>query len=283
MSQATTSVQRSRYSDGPDRFGGSRVLGATLLLTALTACSTSLSSPAWAQDPDVPKKSADVAILIVSDEGNAAMLVREKALIGEMARTLKKQQRVQILSYHFNKPRERTYCEKKLNILSEDLLFVGVVSLADRVPKKVLYRLDRIVSPARAANDVLARSDELLGIVPAATASTTVAAPTVPETPVVSTPSPQTPPTGHVNSVSSKSKLSASGNWRVQLGVFSAMKNAQEVIDQLKKKGYEGKVDKADDKLKVYVGPYANKEDAQQGAAELRGDGFDKGFVVEAK
>ena len=83
----------------------------------------------------------DYAILIVGDEGTAEMLRQEKVLINEMAKLIRNQspdQRLPIYSYHFNKERERAYCENKLNVLSEDLLFVGIVQLKDKVPLKAV-------------------------------------------------------------------------------------------------------------------------------------------------
>jgi hypothetical protein len=261
--------------------------GAALTMGLLAWVTGALAFPVQAQEET--RKASDTAILIVGDDANPEMLRREKALIGEMARMLKKQQRIPIYSYHFNKARERSYCEKKLNILSEDLLFVGVVSLADRVPKKVLYRIDRIVTPARAAADVLNRSDEMIGVAEGANVQ---AVTPPPETAPVKTPAPSEPaetpkpPSREVRHVGLR--LATTGRWRVQLGVFSQMKNAQEVLDQLKSKGYEGKVDKlaGEDKalmFKVFVGPFAAKEDAVQGAADLRAGGFAQSFVVETK
>jgi hypothetical protein len=236
----------------------------TVLLVALTL------APGWlsAQEP-----SPDYAILIVGDEGDTEMKDKEKALIKEMAKSLSRQQKIPIYSYHFNKERERAYCEKKLNILREDLLFVGIVSLKDRVPRKVMYRLDRITNPARSALDIVARADELTGVAEATPS---------PDATVAATASPA--PAGSPQAAASPG---APGAWRVQLGSFTQLKGAQELVDRLKTKGYDAKVDKlgADTpapQFKVWIGTFTTKEDATQAQAELKNDGFKEGFVTEA-
>jgi cell division septation protein DedD len=238
----------------------SRSVRVALFGAALVA-SSALSQ---AQQPD-PAATADYAILIVGDESDANVLLKEKVLIQEMAKSLKKPYRLPIYSYHFNKERERTYCEKKLNVLKEDLLFIGLVSLKDRVPRKIVFRIDRIVTPSRAAAEIVARADELS-----------------PETPSAS-PSPSDTPTA---SPSPSASPGGPGRFRVQLGVFAQQKSAQDLFDQLKAKGYEGKIEKISgdggkDNFKVWVGSFQTREDAQQATTELQADGFAKGFVVE--
>lgn len=224
----------------------------------------------WAQS----EVAADYAILIVGDELNAELLRREKVLIQEMAKNIKKQQRLPIYSYHFNKDRERTYCEKKLGILREDLLFVGIVSLADKVPRKIVYRLDRIVAPPRAAKDIVARAEELTA------EEAPQVSPSPSQTPEL-TPSPSPSPGEEVTPAPN------AGRFRVQLGVFTQQKFAQDLVDQLKAKGYEARFEKVTsdgkESFKVWVGSFQTKEDAQQANTELQADGFEKGFVVEAR
>ncbi len=229
----------------------------TILLLTLTL------APAWlaAQEP-----APEYAILIVGDEGDTEMKAREKTLIQEMAKSLRKQQKVPIYSYHFNKERERVYCEKKLNILREDLLFVGIVSLKDRVPRKVVYRLDRITNPPRSAADVVARADELTGVAEATATPepTTAANVTASPAAVASTP----------------------GAWRVQLGVFTEVKGAQDLVDRLKSKGFpDAKFDKVGEagspQYKVWVGTFSTKEDAAQAESELKASGFKDTFLTE--
>lgn len=235
-------------------------LSVMILLLALTL------APAWLSAQEPPP---DYAILIVGDEGDTEMKDKEKALIQEMAKSLRKQQKIPIYSYHFNKERERAYCEKKLNILREDLLFVGIVSLKDRVPRKVMYRLDRITNPARSAADIVARADELTGV---AEATPTPEATTAAASPL---------PAGSPQAAASP------GAWRVQLGSFTQIKGAQELVDRLKAKGYDAKVDKLGQdttapQFKVWIGTFTSKEDATQAQAELKNDGFKEGFVTEA-
>ena len=132
----------------------------SLFVFAILFCSVLAYGPVQAQ------QQPSYAILIVGDEDNAEMIRQEKVLIGEMAKMIRKQStdmRLKIFSYHFNKQRERAYCEAKLNVLSEDLLFVGIVRLDEkRVPIKVVYRVDRINNPARAAKDIISRGEELV-------------------------------------------------------------------------------------------------------------------------
>ncbi|MFN8612844.1 MAG: SPOR domain-containing protein [Vulcanimicrobiota bacterium] len=224
------------------------------------------ASSALTQAQTEPAATADYAILIVGDESDANVLLKEKVLIQEMAKSLKKPYRLPIYSYHFNKERERTYCEKKLNVLKEDLLFIGLVSLKDRVPRKIVFRIDRIVTPSRAAAEIVARADEFS-----------------PEASPSASASPSESPTA---SPSPSSSPGASGRFRVQLGVFAQQKSAQDLFDQLKAKGYEAKVEKiagdgGKENYKVWVGSFQTKEDAQQATTELQADGFAKGFVVE--
>jgi septal ring-binding cell division protein DamX len=232
---------------------------AALFLLAATSAMTVAQTETPASD--------DYAILIVGDESDAEVLRKEKVLIQEMAKSLKKQSRLPIYSYHFNKERERSYCEKKLNVLREDLLFIGIVSLKDRVPRKIVYRLDRIVTPSRAAADIILRADELLAPDTSPSPSPSLSPDSTPST------SPSPNPGG-------------AGKFRVQLAVFTQQKTAQDLVDRLKVKGYEAKVEKmpgdaGKEVFKVWVGTFQTKEDAQQASTELQADGFEKGFVVE--
>ena len=150
---------------------------------ALGLCLVGGAVPAWAQSA-----SSSYAILIVGDESKAEAAKSEKTLISEIASGLeskngtaykfpKARSSRQVYSYHFNKEQEKRYCEKKLDILSEDILFVGIIEVQpDRYPKRIVYRLDRIVNPKRSANDVLTRIEELMT---AEAAGTTAKAPAV--------------------------------------------------------------------------------------------------------
>ena len=222
----------------------------------------------------------DYAILIVGDEGNAEMLRREKVLIGEMAKRIRKQnpsQRLPIFSYHFNKQRERTYCEKKLNVLAEDLLFVGIVPLKNKVPLKVVYRIDRIVNATRAANDVLNRAEE---IVQENVTTVPVVAP--PATP------PVTPPaTNPDNGNSIPTEVSGSG-FRIQLGSFTQLKYAEDRVAEATRGGMKVSVFKSlgpdgDTLYKVLSSSYADKAAAQTKLQEFQEAGFDQAFLTRAK
>ena len=175
--------------------------------------SIGLALPASSQTP----ATDEYAILIVGDEGAAEMLREEQVLINEMGKHIREQtpeERLPILSYHFNKERERAYCENKLNVLSEDLLFVGIVRLQNKVPQKVIYRVDRINNPSRAAKDILLRAEEILS---EANPEAVESVPTPDETPSP----PSTPPADGTAAVGQ--------GFRVQLGSFSQLKHAQDV------------------------------------------------------
>ena len=220
------------------------------------------------------------AILIVGNGGHAEMQRQEQVLIQQMAKTLRQREpgkKLPIFSYHFEKQRERAYCEKNLNVLAEDLLFVGIVRLENRVPRKVVYRIDRINNPARAAKDVLQRAEELeaeLSPAPAPDAS---------KTPQVSTtPQPQETPTV---SPAPKNESQLAPGWRIQLGSFSQLKYAEEQSAELEGIGYEASINRANDfgnsLFKVTVGPFENKEAAAKALDELKQKGFEQAFLVE--
>lgn len=227
-----------------------------------------------AAPPSHSQTGRNYAILIVGDEGDAESSRREKVLISEIAKTVRKTNasaKLPLLSYHFNKERERVYCEKKLNVLKEDLLFVGVVRLENNVPRKIDYRIDRIVNPARAAEDVLARYQELVD----------EARPKAIEIPPVNpSPSPsQTPAVAP--SVSNSTKP----GWRIQLGSFSQLKYAEEQAAELEAIGYEaniGRTASGDTALfKVTVGPFEDRQSAAEALQTLKEKGFEQGFLVE--
>jgi len=273
----------------------------------------------------------NLAILIVGDEGNATMLREEKALIAEMTRLLTAKtegeapgerfphaRTLQVYSYHFNQPRERQYCEKRLNILAEDLLFVGIVELQDRLPRKVLYRLDRIVRARRSAEDVLSRAEEMLApdkpVQPVE--SEPDSEPTTPSSAPSPSPSPSTSPSPAASSSPSGGaaqpirpaavRTPAGGasstvtsapvvvrtpasaprvtTWRVQVGSFAALANAQELVSQLKAKGHESRIDHSTrngvNLFRVYVGSSADRQGAQALLDTLKKDGFNQAFLV---
>lgn len=259
----------------------------------------------------------NLAILIVGDEGNAAMLREEKALIAEMTRLLTAKaeagkagdrfphaRTLQVYSYHFNQPRERQYCEKRLNILAEDLLFVGIVELEERLPRRVVYRLDRIVRARRSAEDVLSRAEEMLAPdkpvqavepepdpepaspSPAASPSPSSGAAQPIRPAAVRTPAGDTSSAAPSVPVVVRTPASAPRvtTWRVQVGSFAALANAQELVSQLKAKGHDSRIDHSTrngvNLFRVYVGSSADRQGAQALLDTLKKDGFNQAFLV---
>jgi cell division septation protein DedD len=142
-----------------------------------------------------------------------------------------------------------------------------------------MYRIDRIVTPARAAGDILSRSEELLNAINPGGGEASPA--------VTTTPSPTAPGNSTTSSSRTTVKVVDGGKWRVQLGSFTQQKSAQDLVDNLRQHGYEAKIDKvavdSTTAFKVWVGTFSTKEDASQTVTELQADGFEKGFVVESK
>lgn len=214
----------------------------------------------------------EYAILIVGDAGDAEMVKREDVLISEMAKLIRAQdadQRLPIYSYHFNKERERAYCENRLNVLSEDLLFVGIVTLKNKVPLKVVYRIDRIVNPSRGAKDVLGRAEELQ----ADDQGTGV------ETPEV-TPSPSETPDLNIVPESSVKE-----GFRVQIGSFLQPDGAAKRKAEAEEAGLEVVVIEArgpdGDLLYKVVSPVqSGREAAEELLASFKEAGYERAIVV---
>lgn len=260
-----------------------------VFLAALVAALLAL--PAWSQEAPV---RPDLAILIVGDEDNAEMLRQEKALIHEIARLRARQEQpvvLPILSYHFNKERERAYCERKLNILKEDLVFVGIVRLEKKVPRKVLYRLDRIVRPSRAAEDVLARAEEMLP--PPLTMVQGSPAPAE-ETPsseeAAGTTTPQETPVAGETAGAEGTPPAASeeeGPWFIQAGSFANRANAEERAGTLQGKGYEARIVRTQWEgtvlYRVQVGNYATRQEALEALERLHAEGFQEAYIAPLK
>lgn len=234
------------------------------LLGALTlmACWSLAVVPARAQEPAY-------AILIVGDEGDAEMLRVEKVLINEMAKRIRSEssaEKLPVFSYHFNKERERAYCENKLNVLAEDLLFVGVVTLENKVPQKVVYRIDRISNAPRAAKDVLERAEELSGA-----PSSPVVEPSPPANPPVTPPGPTTG--------------ADEDGFRVQLGSFTLRNYADERKAEAEKAGFQVSVVETtgpdgDVLFKVLSQPLKVRSQADEALAKFKAAGFDQAFLV---
>ena len=236
-------------------------LAGTCLLILLSLCTLASA------------QSSDYAILIVGDEGTAEMLREEKVLINEMAKKIRQQapdQRLPIYSYHFNKQRERAYCETKLNVLDEDLLFVGIVKLKNKVPLKVVYRVDRINNPSRAANDILVRAEEIL----AENSEPTVVVP-------VTSPSPSETP-----DVQSSPSTDASGpGFRVQLGSFAQLKYAEDKVAEVKRAELDVSVVETEgpdgDTLYKVLSPLVTERaDADSLLEKFQEAGFEEAFLT---
>ena len=235
-----------------------------ILLSLLFLCG--IMSPVQAQ-------SQDYAILIVGDEGSAEMLREEKVLIAAMAKRLRNQavdQRLKIYSYHFNKEAERVYCETKLNVLDEDLLFVGIVKLRNKVPLKVVYRVDRIVNPTRAAGDIMDRAAELQQ-----DSGDTV----------------QTAPprrTQPVNNTPVRNQTSTASGYRVQLGSFAQREYAQRKVSEatsnsLKASIFEVAGPDGDTLYKVLSPVYVERQNAASLLERFHEAGFEDAIVTRTE
>jgi pyruvate/2-oxoglutarate dehydrogenase complex dihydrolipoamide acyltransferase (E2) component len=233
------------------------VLGA--LTTGLTAARAQATEPAY-------------AVLIVGDEGDAEMLRVEKVLINEMAKRIRGDsdaEKLPIYSYHFNKERERAYCENKLNVLAEDLLFVGVVTLDNKVPLKVVYRIDRIVNSPRAAKDVLERAEELMGGTPA----------------VLPSPSPSASPSAPSTPKPPANSGTEEEGFRVQLGSFTLKNYADDRKADAEKAGFEVVIVETtgpdgDVIYKVLSPTLKVRSQADEQLAKFKAAGFDQAFLV---
>lgn len=260
-----------------------RIFGLLAVVLAIFTLTIDHSSVASAQEEGEPA----YAILIVGDEGDAEMLRREKVLINEMAKRIRQEtnaERLPIYSYHFNKERERAYCENKLNVLTEDLLFVGIVSLEKTVPLDTIYRIDRIQNPSRAAKDVLARAELILAGEEGAKTE-----PQVQPSPSAS-PSPSTTSTPTANpspgkDVGNPSSSSGEG-FRIQLGSFTQLKYAQDRKAEAVKAGMEVVVTESkgtdgDMIYKVVSPTYKARPEADKILEKFKASGFDQAFLVK--
>ncbi len=240
------------------------------LATTLLVLGALAATPAVAQE----EAKKEYAILIVGDAGDAEMVRREDVLINEMGKLIRQQdadRRLPIFSYHFNKQRERAYCENRLNVLNEDLLFVGIVTLKNKVPLKVVYRLDRIVNPSRGAKDVLARAEELQ----AEDQGTPV------ETPEAS-PSPA--PSGSPDLEVVPEERVKEG-FRVQIGSFLQSSGAAKRKGEAEEAGLEVQVIEArgpdGDLLYKVVSPIqSGREEAEELLGSFKEAGFERAIVV---
>ncbi|GMU55594.1 MAG: hypothetical protein AMXMBFR33_47400 [Candidatus Xenobia bacterium] len=237
----------------------------TVQLALIVAISMLALATLQAQEASTPD---ELAILIVGTEENAEMMRQENVLIEEVRRQLRTwpaDKRPPVFSYHFNKKKERAYCEQKLNILVEDLVFVGIVKLEKKVPRKVVYRIDRLVNPARSATELLERAQEMLGV------------------DLTATPSPSPSPSATPSASPSPDEPEA--RWRIQLGVFGQRKNAEELVAKLREKGHVATIMAAVEEgasvYKVQIGPFANRQEALTAVDALKAQSFQQAFLVD--
>lgn len=329
------------------------------------------SRAAWAQAANAGA-SPSYAVLIVGDESKADMLRAEKQLISEITKVLsekndkgafkyqKSRTDIQVLSYHINHEREKQFCEKRLNILGEDLLFLGVISMDGKRPKKVVYRIDRIINENRAASDIFNYTEELLaerGKAPAAAPAAPAAGPAKAAAPAVSSAPAKTETKAPEKAAPAKTetkapekaapaKPAAGGSYSVtdpgsnnaetsasvktetkttasaapaappavsgstapknkpaagsakkyapvpegkylscQLGAFSNEMNALDLVNTLKNKGYNARLQKFNRSggaafYRVYSGSYVQRAEAEEALQRLKSEGFDKAILV---
>lgn len=242
-----------------------RKLQAALVVALIMASILGLRAQE-ASDPE------ELAILIVGNESNAEMLRLEKTLIPEIGRQLSRwpaDKRPPIFSYHFDKKKERAYCEQKLNILAEDLLFVGIVRLDKKVPRKVVYRIDRLINPARSADELVDRAQEMLGV---SLENNGTASPSPSPSPSESPEPPDNPPDNE-------------GSWKIQLGVFTQRRNAEDLVAKLREKGHVATIVSTDENganaFKVQIGPFGTRQEALTAVDALKSQGFTQAIVVE--
>lgn len=258
---------------------------ATVWLGLLFLSASALPAAAQTDSPNY-------AILIVGDDGSAEMLREEQVLIqkmGELVRQQQADQRLPIYSYHFSKERERAYCENKLNVLSEDLLFVGVVKLKDKVPLKVVYRIDRITNPSRAAKDILESSEDILAE-ERGTGNTVVIPPTEntenTET-VQPNPGENTENQGDKQSGNGE-QASAGDGFRVQLGSFAQLKYAQDKVAAIKRSQLQASIVETsgpdgDTLYKVVTPPVNGRTAADELLKKFHDAGFEEAFLARNK
>ena len=294
-------------------------------LMASGLCFAGASAPVEAQ-----QVNSSYAILIVGDESKADVAKSEKSLISEIASILeskngsafkypKARSSRQVYSYHFNKDQEKRYCEKKLDILAEDVLFVGIIEVQpDRYPKRIVYRLDRVVNPQRSAKDVVARIEEFMTAESSGGSSTAAAPAAAAKSPAASPASaPSSAASAPASSASSNtaanapaitqadrsdegengvynrqqpknaeiaiSNIDTSNSWRCQVGAFASPDHARECYSLLRSKGHEGRIERVEVgdliRYKVFVGTFSTRDEAVPTLNRLKDDGFKTAYI----
>ncbi|MBQ7568576.1 SPOR domain-containing protein, partial [bacterium] len=200
-------------------------------------------------------------------------------------------------------------------ILSEDVLFVGIIEVQpDRYPKRIVYRLDRVVNPQRSAKDVVSRIEDYMTAESAGTSTVATAAPaassqapasTATAAPAentssaaASTSAETTPSERYDEAVSSNavynrprpknaeipvSTTSTSNYWRCQVGAFASVDNARECYSLLASKGHVGRIERVEVgdliRYKVFVGTFGSHDEAVPTLNRLKDDGFKTAYI----
>lgn len=159
-------------------------------LVAAAAVSLTMLLPVVLGRPSVAAPAArpqSLAVLIVSDGRTRAQLQKEEQMIALIHQSLDNQglprEVLPILTYHTNRPNERAYCERTLNIRARDLVFLGLAQHQNQVVKKVILRESNVKNAQQAVARLFERAVAVL------TGATPVATPTAPTTPAY-TPTP---------------------------------------------------------------------------------------------
>jgi hypothetical protein len=114
--------------------------------------------------PAVPANS--VAVLIVANTRTAGHKVKEDRIVTLIRQSMAEQglprEMLPILVYHMDNPQESRYCETKLGIHKQDLLFLGLAEHAGGVVHKVILRENNVNSPDRAVQRLFMRAFKLV-------------------------------------------------------------------------------------------------------------------------
>jgi len=118
-----------------------RRLAICVLVTLAVVAATRLAA--------VAQEEPTLAILVVGNSKNEILVERERrlyrALLDWRAKAGLTKEQLPIISYHFEKPTERKYCEQGLKIKLGDLLFLGVVEHKSLVAQKIRRRIYNVV------------------------------------------------------------------------------------------------------------------------------------------
>ncbi len=112
----------------------------------------------------VVAQTSQKGILVVTDSANADMMQRTDALKKYLAYYRQKSghsaSTMPILVYDYNDSRVREYCQDKLGIKRDDILFVGIVAVRGQVPLKVHMK---VVDPKDLENNARGLVERITG------------------------------------------------------------------------------------------------------------------------